>query len=30
VISPRPGAVRNSDGYQGWPEATPFDAVVVT
>ncbi len=23
-------AVRHGDGYQGWPEAAPFDAVIVT
>lgn len=23
-------AVRTGDGYQGWPEAAPFDAIVVT
>lgn len=22
--------VRNADGYQGWPEAAPFDAILVT
>jgi protein-L-isoaspartate(D-aspartate) O-methyltransferase len=22
--------VRSGDGYQGWPEAAPFDAIIVT
>ncbi|HEY4591007.1 MAG TPA: protein-L-isoaspartate O-methyltransferase, partial [Thermoanaerobaculia bacterium] len=22
--------VRNGDGFQGWPEAAPFDAIIVT
>ena len=23
-------SVRNADGFQGWPEAAPFDAIIVT
>jgi protein-L-isoaspartate(D-aspartate) O-methyltransferase len=23
-------AIRHGDGYRGWPEAAPFDAIVVT
>ena len=23
-------SVRHGDGYQGWPEAAPFDAIIVT